>query len=79
MQAKEGSQQAHALKTVPPPRAIRNNSESFYSKKEKNRFSDRNLDWDKHAFFFLLGEAQSSKLESGALGMTMMVVFWGMA
>ena len=49
---KGGSQQATALKTGPP---IRKNWEEFYSKKEKNRLSHRNQDWNKHAFFFLWG------------------------
>ena len=51
---KGGSQQAHALKTVPP---IRKNYEEFYNKKEKSRFADRNQGWDKGAFFFLWGES----------------------
>ena len=46
------SQQANALKTVP---LFRKNRKEFYSKREKNRFSDRNQDWNKHAFFFLWG------------------------
>ena len=41
-------QQANALKTVS---SNGKNCEEFYSKKEKNRFLDRN----KHAFFFLWG------------------------
>lgn len=45
-------QQANALKTVP---SIGKKYEDFYSKKEKNRFSDRNQDGDRHAFFFLWG------------------------
>ena len=48
---KGGSQQANALKTVPP---LGKNCK-FNSKMEKNRFSDGNQDWDKHAFFFLWG------------------------
>ena len=51
--SKGGSQQTKALKTVPSP--IGKNYEEFYSKKEKNRFSERNQGWDKHAFFFLWG------------------------
>ena len=38
---KGGSQQANALKTLPP---IRKNCREFYSKKERNRISDRNQD-----------------------------------
>ena len=49
---KGGPQQAYAFKTVPP---IGKNCEEFYSRKEKNRFSDRNQHWDKHAFVFLCG------------------------
>ena len=48
----EGAHQSNAFKTVPP---IVKNCQEFYSKKEKNRFSERNQDWDKHAFFFLRG------------------------
>ena len=47
---KGGSQQAHALKTE---LTVGKNFE-FYSKKEKNRFSDRNKDWDKRVFFIFL-------------------------
>ena len=49
---KGGSGQADALKTMPP---MAKDREGFYGKKEKDRFSDRNQDWDKHAFFFLWG------------------------
>lgn len=45
---KNSSQQASALKTAPP---TGKNFEEFYNKKEKNRFSDRNQNWDKNAFF----------------------------
>ena len=50
---KGGSQQANVLKTGPP---IGKNCEEFYRQKEKNRFSDSNQDWDKHAFSFLWGD-----------------------
>ena len=35
--------------------------EEFYSEKEKNGFSDRNHDWDKHAFFFHWGNLSHQK------------------
>ena len=47
-------QQANALKTVPPP-PIETNCREFYSKKEKNRFSDWNQDrigTNMHSSFF---------------------------
>ena len=72
------SQQANALKIVPP---TGKNCAKFYSKKEKSGFSDRNQYWDKHALFFLWGilVIKASKLQSGDLGMIMMVVFWVIA
>ena len=54
---RRGSQQTDAFKTVPTQPPFRKNCKGFYSKKEKKRFSDRNQDWDKYAFFFLLGES----------------------
>ena len=51
---KGGPQQAKCLKDcarLPP--ALRKNGKEFYSKMEKNRFSERNQDRDKHAFFVL--------------------------
>ena len=45
-------QQANALKTVP---SIGKNCREFFSKKEKNRFSYKNQDWGRHAFFFIGG------------------------
>ena len=47
-QVNVGPQQTNVLKTVP---LIGKNCEEFYSKREKNRFSDGSQDWDKHAFF----------------------------
>ena len=49
---KGGSRQANALKTVAP---IGKNFQEIYTKKEKDRFSDRNQDRDKRAFS--LGES----------------------
>ena len=45
-------QQANAFKSMS---STGKNFGEFYSKKEKNRISDKNHDWDKHAFFFLCG------------------------
>ena len=47
MPEKGGSQQANALKTVPP---IRKNFKALYGKR-KTGFQIGNQDWDKHAFF----------------------------
>ena len=68
-----GAQQANAFKTMPP---IRKNCEEFYTKKEKNGFSDRNQDWDKQAFFFLWGNLSH---QNWSQEMFMMVVFWVIA
>ena len=65
MPGKGGSQQANALKTV---LCIGKNCRKFYNEMEKNRFSGRNQDWGKHAFFFLWG-TQSLKLVSEDLSM----------
>ena len=48
----KGSHSSNVLKTVP---SIGKKSREFYSKKEKNMFSDRNQDWGRHALFFLGG------------------------
>ena len=52
MPDKGGSQQANALKIVPP---IGKNCEEFYSEKEKNGFPDRNQGEGRHTFIFLSG------------------------
>ena len=46
----KGGSQANALQTVP---SIGKNCEEFCRKKEKNRFSGKKQDQDKHASFFL--------------------------
>ena len=51
------AQKADALKSVP---STGKKCEEFYSEKEKNMFSNRNQDWDKHTFFFLWGNLRTN-------------------
>ena len=60
-------------KTVP---SFGKNFREFYRKKEKNRFSDRNQDWGRHAFF---GGILVIKADLRDLGSIMMVVSWVIA
>ena len=50
-----GSQQDNVLKTVPPT-PLERIARRFIVKRRKNRFSERNQDWDRYAFFFLWGQ-----------------------
>ena len=68
----KGSHSSNVLKTVPSTgKKIR----EFYSKKEKNMFSDRNQDWGKCAFFLLWGEFDQRD-DARSSRVIMLGVFW---